>query len=70
MTFTSNQVKNAREGTIYKQFGEGLEAAIALSVIGEGMNLIYNGPEAGNEKHLAFFKKTQSNGKRINRKFV
>lgn len=57
MTFTSNHDKNAWEGTMYEQFGDGLEAAIALSVVGEGMPLIYNGQEAGNEKRLAFFEK-------------
>lgn len=57
MTFVSNHDKNAWEGTMYEQFGEGLEAAIALSVIGEGMPLIYNGQEAGNAKRLAFFEK-------------
>lgn len=57
MTFVSNHDKNAWEGTMYEQFGKGLEAAIALSVVGEGMPLIYNGQEAGNDKRLAFFEK-------------
>ena len=57
MTFVSNHDKNAWEGTMWEQFGEGLEAAIVLSVIGEGMPLIYNGQEAGNKKRLAFFEK-------------
>ncbi|TXD83391.1 alpha-amlyase [Subsaximicrobium wynnwilliamsii] len=57
MTFVSNHDKNAWEGTMYEQFGNGLEAAIALSVVGEGMPLIYNGQEAGNDKRLAFFEK-------------
>jgi glycosidase len=57
MTFVSNHDKNAWEGTMYEQFGDGLEAAIALSVVGEGMPLIYNGQEAGNTKRLAFFEK-------------
>ncbi len=57
MTFVSNHDKNAWEGTMYEQFGDGLEAAIALSVIGEGMPLIYNGQEAGNDRRLAFFEK-------------
>jgi len=38
-------------------FGDALEATIALSVIGEGLPLIYNGQEAGNTKRLAFFEK-------------
>jgi len=57
MTFVSNHDKNAWDGTEYEQFGECLEAAIVLSVIGEGMPLIYNGQEAGSDKRLAFFEK-------------
>jgi glycosidase len=57
MTFVSNHDKNAWEGTEFEQFGAGLEAAIVLSVVGEGMPLIYNGQEAGNAKRLAFFEK-------------
>jgi len=57
MTFVSNHDKNAWEGTMFEQFGDGLEAAIALSVVGEGMPLIYNGQEAGNAKRLEFFEK-------------
>jgi glycosidase len=57
MTFTSNHDKNAWEGTMFEQFGDGLEAAIALSVVGEGLPLIYNGQEAGNNKRLEFFEK-------------
>ena len=36
---------------------EALEAAIVLSVVGEGFPLIYNGQEAGNPRRLAFFEK-------------
>jgi len=57
MTFVSNHDKNAWEGTMWEQFGDGLEAAIVLSVVGEGMPLIYNGQEAGNKKRLNFFEK-------------
>ncbi len=57
MTFVSNHDKNAWEGTMWEQFGEGLDAAIVLSVVGEGMPLIYNGQEAGNTKRLEFFEK-------------
>jgi hypothetical protein len=49
--------KNAWEGTEFEQFGECLETAIVLSVVGEGMPLIYNGQEAGNTRRLAFFEK-------------
>lgn len=57
MTFVSNHDKNAWEGTMWEMFGDGLEAAIVLSVVGEGMPLIYNGQEAGNQKRLEFFEK-------------
>ena len=57
MTFASNHDKNAWEGTQFELFGDALEATIALSVIGEGLPLIYNGQEAGNTKRLAFFEK-------------
>lgn len=57
MTFVSNHDKNAWEGTEFEQFGQGLKAAIVLSVVGEGMPLIYNGQEACNTKRLQFFEK-------------
>jgi glycosidase len=57
MMFVSNHDKNAWEGTMWEQFGRGLEAAIVLSVISEGMPLIYNGQEAGNSKRLKFFER-------------
>lgn len=57
MTFVSNHDKNAWDGTQHEQFGDALEAAIVLSVIGEGMPLIHNGQEAGESKRLAFFER-------------
>ncbi len=57
MVFVSNHDKNSWEGTQFEVFGDALEAAIALTFIGEGMPLIYNGQEAGNEKRLEFFEK-------------
>ena len=59
MTFVSNHDKNAWEGTEFEQFGDALDASIVLSVIGEGMPLMYNGQEAGNPKRLKFFEKDQ-----------
>lgn len=59
MTFVSNHDKNAWEGTEYEQFGDALDAAIALSVVGEGIPLIYNGQEAGSDKRLEFFTKDE-----------
>jgi len=57
MTHVTNHDKNAWEGTMFEAFGEGLEAAIALSVVGEGIPMMYNGQEAGNDRRLAFFEK-------------
>jgi len=57
MTFVSNHDMNAWEGTEFEQFGDALGAAIALSVVGDGMPLIYNGQEAGNDKRLEFFER-------------
>ncbi len=57
MTFVSNHDMNAWEGTEFEQFGDALEAAVVLSVVGEGIPLIYNGQEAGSDKRLLFFEK-------------
>lgn len=57
MMFVTNHDKNAWDGTEFEQFGDCLDAAIVLSVVGEGMPLIYNGQEAGNRKRLEFFEK-------------
>lgn len=57
MTFVSNHDKNAWEGTEFENFGKGLEASMVLSVVGEGMPLVYNGQEAGYNKRLEFFEK-------------
>ncbi len=57
MLFVSNHDKNSWEGTMNEMFGDSLEAVIALSVVSEGMPLIYNGQEAGEEKRLEFFEK-------------
>ena len=57
MNFVSNHDKNAWDGTEFEQFGDALPAAIVLSVVGDGMPLIYNGQEAGNPKRLKFFEK-------------
>ncbi|WP_241094949.1 alpha-amylase family glycosyl hydrolase [Marinicauda algicola] len=57
MVFVSNHDKNAWEATQFEAFGEMLEAAIVLSVTGEGLPMIYNGQEAGNTDRLAFFER-------------
>jgi len=55
MTFIANHDTNAWKGTQFERFGDGLHAAIALSVAGDGIPLLYSGQEAGNERRLAFF---------------
>jgi len=55
MMFVSNHDLNAWDGTEFEQFGDALESTIVLSVVGEGIPLIYNGQEAGNDRRLKFF---------------
>ena len=57
MTFVTNHDKNSWEGTEFEMFGPGLDAAIALSVVGDGIPLLYNGQEAGNTRRLKFFER-------------
>jgi hypothetical protein len=53
----SNHDKNAWEGTEFEQFGEGLQAATVLTMVGDGLPMLYNGQEAGNARRLAFFER-------------
>ena len=53
----ANHDSNAWEGTMFENYGDALEAVIALSVVGEGFPMLYNGQEAGNDKRLAFFER-------------
>lgn len=57
MTYTENHDQNAWEGTEFERFGPMLEAAIVLSFVGDGIPLIHNGQEAGNDRRLKFFEK-------------
>ena len=57
MLGVSNHDQNAWEGTEFEMFGDALPAVIALSVVGEGMPMIYNGQEVGNRRRLAFFER-------------
>ncbi len=57
MLFISNHDINSWEGTMYDNFGPALEPAIALSVAGKGIPLIYSGQEAGESKRLDFYNK-------------
>jgi glycosidase len=57
MTFTDNHDKNSWEGNQYSNFGEGLEAAMVMTCVVNGMPLVYSGQEAGVDRSLAFFDK-------------
>ncbi|AFU99322.1 alpha-amylase family glycosyl hydrolase [Simiduia agarivorans] len=57
MTYVENHDSNAWEGTVQENFGAAYPAVLALSFVGEGMPLIYNGMEAGNDRRLAFFER-------------
>ncbi len=57
MVYTENHDQNAWEGTEFERFGANLPNAIALSFIGDGIPLIHNGQEAGNQRRLKFFER-------------
>lgn len=57
MIFTSNHDENAWAGTEFERFGAALPNAFALLFTSEGIPLIYNGQEAGNDRRLKFFEK-------------
>lgn len=57
LTYVANHDQNAWHSNMFDRFGDGLEAAIALSVVGEGVPMVYNGQEAGNAVMLEFFER-------------
>jgi hypothetical protein len=57
MLGVSNHDLNSWTGTGAEVFGDALEATIVLSVVGDGLPLLYNGQEAGESKRLKFFEK-------------
>jgi len=57
MAYTSNHDQNTWDGLPQDIYGEAYDAAMALSFVGSGIPLIYNGQEAGNTKRLEFFEK-------------
>jgi len=63
MYFTSNHDENSWYGTDFENFGDAAETFIALTLLLDGMPLIYSGQEAGLDKRLAFFDKDQINWK-------
>jgi glycosidase len=57
MAYTSNHDQNTWDGLPQDIYGDAYEAAMALSFVGKGIPLIYNGQESGNAKRLEFFEK-------------
>ncbi|MCA8901281.1 MAG: alpha-amylase [Hyphomonas sp.] len=57
MLYTENHDQNAWEGTPREFYGEALETFMTLQFVMQGMQVIHNGQEAGNEHRLAFFEK-------------
>ncbi len=57
MVYTENHDQNSWDGVASEIYGPAYEAAIALSFVGSGLPLIYNGQEADNDRQLAFFER-------------
>lgn len=57
MVYTENHDQNSWDGVAATIYGPAYETAIALSFVGPGLPLIYNGQEADNDRQLAFFER-------------
>jgi len=57
LNFIDNHDKNSWEGTPQSNFGPALKTARVLSILMDGMPLVYNGEEAGLDRSLQFFEK-------------
>ena len=57
MVYTENHDQNSWDGVAAEIYGPAYEAAIALSFVGSGVPLIYNGQEADNDRMLEFFER-------------
>lgn len=57
MVYTDNHDQNSWDGVASQIYGPAYEAAIALSFVGSGIPLIYNGQEADLDRQLEFFEK-------------
>ena len=57
MVYTENHDQNSWDGVAAQIYGPAYEVAIALSFVGPGLPLIYNGQEADNDRQLAFFER-------------
>jgi glycosidase len=59
MAYTDNHDHNAWDGVASDIYGDAYEAMIALSFVGPGIPLIYNGQEADLDHQLEFFEKDE-----------
>ncbi len=57
MLYTENHDQNAWEGTTGELYGDAYRVFLTLSFISEGIPLIHNGQEVGNQDALEFFEK-------------
>jgi glycosidase len=57
MVYTENHDQNSWDGVAAEIYGPAYEAAMALSFVGSGLPLAYNGQEADNDRQLAFFER-------------
>ncbi|MEQ5788955.1 alpha-glucosidase C-terminal domain-containing protein [Erythrobacter sp. NFXS35] len=57
MVYTENHDQNSWDGVAADIYGPAYEAAIALSFVGSGVPLVYNGQEADNDRMLKFFER-------------
>lgn len=57
MFYTENHDQNAWEGTAREFYGEALTTFMTLQFLMDGIQLIHNGQEAGNNRRLAFFER-------------
>lgn len=57
MVYTENHDQNSWDGVAGQIYGEAYDAAIALSFVGPGLPLMYNGQEADNDRQLQFFER-------------
>jgi len=57
MLYTENHDQNAWDGSTGEIYGEAYHAMLTLSFVTEGIPLIHNGQEVGNQKQLEFFER-------------
>ncbi|MEM7329405.1 MAG: alpha-amylase family glycosyl hydrolase [Pseudomonadota bacterium] len=57
MLYTENHDQNAWDGSTSSIYGDAYHAMLTLSFVTEGIPLIHNGQEVGNQNQLAFFER-------------